>query len=88
MGSLQCSWNYQESRIGYKTNVTATKALKIPQGGSSGVGRALQNYLKMRQKMRRPSLCTPAFNEGCLWGEGFKVPSAQGSPGPALTGSP
>lgn len=52
--------------------MVATKALQIPQRGSSGVGRALQSCPKMKQRMRRPSLCTVAFSEGCHWGEGLR----------------
>lgn len=71
------SWNYQGSGTGEKSNAVATKAPQIPQGGSSGIGRALRSCVKMKQKMRRQSLCTLAFGEGCLWGEGFKIPSAR-----------
>lgn len=42
----------------------------------------------MKQRMRRPSLCTLAISEGCLLGEGFQIPLAQGSLGRGLTGSP
>lgn len=73
---------------GEKSNAAAIKAPQILQGGSSGVGRALQSCLQMKQRMRRPSLFTLAFDEGCLWGEGFQIPSARGSPGWGLTGSP
>lgn len=69
--------------------MTATKAQRIPQGGSLGAGRALQRCLKMKQRMRRQSLCTLAFDEGCLWREEFKIPSTQGRSraGPAASPS-
>lgn len=66
------------------SSVGTTRAQKIPQGGSSGIGRAFRDVLNEAKGWRGRE---PCFKEGCTWGEGFKNPPALAVPAEGQLGA-